>query len=107
MAGAIGTPCLYTLPNAVSRSKSEPSIDLVGPQRCDAPCVYIDSLRLQRRDPGIFGAGIIRKSALQEFSIPPRRLFEKSQETASAAAIAGSGALDHRADQQETTADFL
>src|ERR1700724_4191261 len=99
MIGAKGAPRFHTLPDAVSRAKSEPSVYLVGSQRRNPPCVYVNCLRLEQRDPFVFRHRIIRESALKEFSISPRRLFKKRQEPSRAGSIPGGRARDHRADR--------
>ncbi len=107
MIGAIGAPRFHTLPDAVSRAKSEPSVYLVGSQRRNTPCVYVNCLRLEERDPCVFGRRIIRESGLKEFSISPRRLFKKRQESSCARSIPGGRTRYHRADQGERTAYSL
>jgi len=107
MIGAIGAPRLHTLPDAVSRAESEPLVDLVGSQRRNTPCVYVNSLRLERRDPSVFRHRIIRESTLKKFSISPRCLFKKREEPSCAGSIPGGRTRDHRADQGERTAYSL
>src|SRR5438128_253550 len=107
MPGAIGAPRFQTLPDAVSGTKSEPPVNLVGSQRCNTPCVDVNCLRLQHRNPFVFGLRIIRKSGLKEFSISPRSFLEKRHKSSCARSIPGGRARDHRAGECESVAYSL
>src|SRR5690349_8681068 len=96
MIHSIGPPALQRAPHSISRTKSEPPVDLTRSQSGHPPGIHVHCFRLEYWNPGARRGRVIYKPTLNEFPVVPCAIPEKTAQPFRCPTIREIAACDHR-----------